>query len=271
VQAEGQSGFDWRDGAAYAPLLSADRSLVAWEWLRRDRDYRAAAEAALEAAPGDRRGDPKAAAFGLVAFEHSSHAVPRARPLWRSGVHPLVLRVERGDDSRAEDEFDLGRMSDIATLTADEHGEHLLLSDGLRAIRLDGPRGAFSAGPASLRYLVEGIVAAEPHLLSLRRFLALCRVGHFSRLLHPSEPRARRWILMLRAWDGLASGADQREIARELLSRSVSEPRWRSRESSVRSQAQRLVRSARAFAWGGYRTLLAGPRCDADPVPPSHS
>ena len=34
---------DWRDAAAYEPLLEADRSLIAWEWLRRDRGYREAA------------------------------------------------------------------------------------------------------------------------------------------------------------------------------------------------------------------------------------
>jgi hypothetical protein len=38
VEAKGPSGFDWRDAAAYAPLLEADRSLFAWEWLRRDSD-----------------------------------------------------------------------------------------------------------------------------------------------------------------------------------------------------------------------------------------
>jgi hypothetical protein len=126
----------------------------------------------------------------------------------------------------------------------------------LRSVRLDGPSGAFSDGRACLRYLIEGMAGAEPRLLTLRRFLALCRGGRFSSLLHPREPRARRWILMLRAWDGILTGAHQRQIAQELLSRSVSESRWRSREPSVRSQAQRLVRSAREFANGHYRALL---------------
>lgn len=257
MQAESISGLDWRDRAAYAPLLGADRSLFAWEWLRRDRDYRAAAEAALEAASGQCRGDPGAAVFGLLAFEDPQRSVPHARPLWRSDVHPLVLPVARGEEASPDDQFDLCRFADFASLVATERAEHLLLSDGLRSIRLDGPPGAFSAGPVCLRYLVEGLAAAAPRLLNLRRFLALCRSGDFSRLLHPDEPRARRWILMLRAWDGLAVDAGQREIAGELLSRSASAPHWRDREPSVRSQAQRLVRSARAFASGGYRSLLA--------------
>jgi hypothetical protein len=61
---------------------------------------------------------------------------------------------------------------------------------------------------------------------------------------------------MLRAHDGLLAGASQRDIARVLLSRTAGEPRWRSRESSVRAQAQRLVRSARQISAGAYRLLL---------------
>ncbi|WP_197018359.1 DNA -binding domain-containing protein [Sphingomonas sp. URHD0057] len=256
MEAERGSWFDWRDGAAYAPLLRADRSLFAWEWLRRDGDYRAAAEAALEGAGGEPRDDLAAAVFGLIAFEDPRLPVPHARPLWRADVHALVLPAARGEGASVADQFDLCRLAHFGRLIATEGAEHLLLSDGLRSIRLDSPPGAFSGGPACLRYVVEGLAAAAPRLLTLRRFLALCGSGHFSRLLHPDEPRARRWILMLRAWDGLAAGAGQREIAGELLSRSASSPRWRDRESSVRSQAQRLVKSACAIASGGYRAFL---------------
>lgn len=259
MQAATASGLDWRDAAAYAPLRDADRSFFAWEWLRRDLHYRAAAERALSAGGGERREDPAAAAFGLVGFEAPSLGVPDARPLWRSEVHPQVLIVEAAGDGGGDDAFTLERLGEIAVLLAGG-GEHLLLSDGLRALRLDGPPGAFSRGPRRLRYGLEGLAGAEPRLLVLNRFLALCRTGRFARSLHRRESRARRWILMLRAWDALASGADQRQIAAELLGRSAAEPRWRSREPSLRSQAQRLVHSARRFAAGDYRILLR-PNC----------
>lgn len=32
---------DWRDAAAYAPVLAGGRPALAWELLRRDPDYRA--------------------------------------------------------------------------------------------------------------------------------------------------------------------------------------------------------------------------------------
>lgn len=253
VRANGASGLDWRDSGAYAPLLDADRSLFAWEWLRRDPSYRLAAGAAL--VRGSRAPDDAAAGFGLARFEPPELAIPDARPLWRFDVHRQVLRVERGGGA-ASDSFMLDTVRRFATLHVQGRGEHLLLSDGLRAIRLDGPPGTFASGPACLHYHIDGLAAAAPLVLTLRRFLALCMTRRFARSLHPREARGRRWILMLRTWDALAAGADQRAIAHGLLSGSVAEPGWRSREPSLRSQAQRLVRSARAMAAGGFWRLL---------------
>jgi hypothetical protein len=259
VQAETANCPDWRDAAAYAPLLVADRSLFAWEWLRRDATYRSAAEGALSPHSGPVRPGLGADAFGLIALEPPRLAVPEARPVWRSDAHAYVLGVRAAPPTscRGElDQFDFRRMRPLVRMVESDRGEHLLLSDGLRCIRLDGPSGTFTKGPVCLRYDVCGIPSAEGPLLTLRRLLGLCRVGRFSRGLHPREARARRWILMLRAWDALAAGAVQRDIAEILLRPSAGGPRWRTREPSARSQAQRLVRSARALAGGGYRVLL---------------
>jgi hypothetical protein len=253
VEAESAYRPDWREGAAYAPLLDADRSLFAWEWLRRDARYRLAAEQAL-CASASIAAQPEQ--FGLVAFEPPHASVPYARPVWRSDVHPFVLTAEPVHSDRRIDAFEPASFGDLARIIAADGAEHLLLSDGMRVIRLDGPPRTFSAERNVLRYLIEGLASAEAPVLTLRRFLLLCRTGRFSPLLHRREARARRWIMMLRASDALAEGADQRQIAKVLLSRSVVEPRWRSRESSVRSQAQRLVRAARQFAAGGHRRLL---------------
>jgi hypothetical protein len=252
VNAHGQSTPDWRDAAAYAPLHDAERSMFAWEWLRRDPGYRSAARACSTAV--ERKS--LAARFGLIDFEPAHLPVPRARPLWRAEVHPFVLAV-RSDPARSRgEEIDLRQFEAFARFEEEAGALHLLLSDGFRSIRIDAPRGTFADGPAYLAYRIGGLASAERQLLTLRRFLALCRTRRFSRALHAPEPRSRRWIMMLRASDALAAGAGQREIAEVLLSRSAGEPRWRSREPSVRSQAQRLVRSTRLMAAGGYRTLL---------------
>jgi len=248
---------DWRDAAAYEPLLEADRSLFAWEWLRRNPDYRCAAEQALASSSRDPAGaGDRPEQWGLHAFEPPSAAVPRARPVWRAAVHPYVLGIEAGPPD-GDDLFDLGRLGAISTLiTAPDGREHLLLSDGIRAIRIDVLSGTIAAGPARLRYRLAGLSAAEAPVLTLRRLLALWRTGRFGRSLHPEDARARRGVLMLRAYDAVAAGANQRAIAAELLGGRAARERWRVEAPSLRSRAQRLVRGARRLAQAGFRDLL---------------
>lgn len=246
---------DWRDAAAYASLLDADRAFLAWEWLRRNAEYRAEVQAC-----GSGRGEDeeRARQWGLHAFEPFVLAVPDARPVWTAAADPFVLAVEAGPPT-GRDDFDLARLARWSTVLPDTgHGEHLLLSDGLRAIRIDVLTGSLASEPAEIRYRLAGLRSAERAVLSLRRFLGLWGSGAFRPSLHPPETRARRWILMLRACDAIAAGATQREIASALLSAEAWQPRWRSEAPSLRSRAQRLVRSARAMESGGFWGLLGG-------------
>ena len=256
MSAERSDCPDWRDGAAYRPLLDADRSLIAWEWLRRDPDYRAAAIRCFNAGPIHGAGSLAPRHFGLIAFEPPGRAVPYARPLWTRAVHPFVLPVERGPDTHPADGLEIERFGRLRELVIADGREHLLLSDGLRTIRLDGSAGTFTNGPANLAYSIYGLCSSEAPLLTLRRLLVLAKTSRFSRMLHRPEAHANRWVLILRAADGLAAGARQREIAEVLLSRSAREPQWRIRDPSLRLKVQRLVRLARHFAGDGYRELL---------------
>ena len=246
---------DWRDAAAYAPLLEADRSLFAWEWLRRGPDYRSAAKRSLEGPGGPARLGPEE--FGLVQFEPPCLAVPHARPLWRSDIYPYVLGVGPCGLESPDDWFDVSGLAPLATLIRSRGLDHLLLSDGFRAIRLDGPSGLFGSGPVCLCYRIAGTSSARRPLMTLQRLLMLHASGRFARSLHAREARARRWIMVLRASDALATGSTQREIAGELLSATVKNPSWRDRESSVRSQVQRLVKAASEFGRGGFWSLLS--------------
>lgn len=249
---------NWCDAAAYAPLLAVDRSLFAWEWLRRNPGYRTAAELAFETSgSGDPAGPGEAPErWGLHAFERPDLAAPEARPVWCAEVHPYVLGVH-ACPSHGEDVFDLQRFDAISTLvTAADGREHLLISDGFCAIRIDVLAGTIAGGPAALRYRLAGLASVEPLVQTLRRLAALWRAGRFGRSLHAPEARAKRRVLMLRAHDALAAGADQREIASVLLSQDAGEPLWRSRSPSLRSQVQRLVRGTRRMASGGYLELL---------------
>jgi hypothetical protein len=252
---------DWKDAAAYAPLLQVGRSGFAWEWLRRDESYRAAAvrEVSWDSLEQVTVGNPAATRWGLHAFEAPDRSAIAARPVWRRAIFPYVLEADAADEGDDRDRLDLERLGHFVTLVADPDGtEHLLLSDGSRSIRVDIASGTVQARPALLRYRLAGFRIAEP-MLVLRQLLALCCSGEFSAVLHPREQRAARWILLLRTYDALAAGASQRDIAEGLLGL---EPigRWRLQASSLRSRAQRLVREARQMAAGGYLSLLNGPQ-----------
>jgi hypothetical protein len=246
---------DWRDAGAYAPLLAADRALLAWEWLRRDEVYRSAAGQGAGTAGPCVAGPGR---WGLHAFEPPDAAVPGARPVWRADVHPYVLPVRAVPGAEGDDALELELLVPLCRLVEDSAGlQHLLISDGLRSIRIDVVEGSIREGRARLHYLIAGFEHAEKPLLTLRRLLALRRTGHFSGSLHSPGTRARRLVLMLRAYDALASGARQREIAAWLLDGDALRDRWRVRAPSLRSRVQRLVGCARTVAAGGYRALLA--------------
>ena len=254
---------DWRDAAAYAPLLHVDRSFFAWEWLRRDSSYRQAAEVALARRSVRTRmalcEEPQAAAWGLHAFEDPALVAPLARPVWRSDRFAPVIRATAEPWRQDSDALDPNRLETLATLIRGRKAEHVLLSDGQRSVRLDTAGVRLDAGPLRLRFGIAGFGELRSQLPALRQLAALAALGRFAGGPHPPVGRARRMVLMLRARDAVVAGATQRSIAAELLSGTAGETRWRVRSPSLRSQVQRLVRSARLMASGGFWELLSGP------------
>lgn len=234
---------DWQDSEAYASLAHADRSLICWEWLRRDPAYRSAFI--------DRR--RRACDWGLVRFQDPDFGVPDARPIWSGARHTAVLCCAAQAGGQEDDLVDLGH----SLVTGFVNGPllHCCLSDGFRMLRLDVDQAATSAGRVQLRYHLSGIVSLDRPLATLGRLRRFARSGHI-----PSEPGSAhhrgRLILQLRAFDALQAGAHQRDLARALLDPSMEVRGWRIDHSHLRSRAQRLIKSARAMASGGYWALL---------------
>lgn len=251
---------DWKDANAYRPLLQLERAGFAWEWLRRQEDYREAALQCLGLARrlplGLRVEELAAANWGLHCFEDPDLAAPAARPIWRADHYRFVLQARSIPCRVNEDALALDRLAPVSTIASAPGGERLLLSDGFRSIRLDVRGPGLRREPVTLAYDLQGVAAAETPLLVLRRLIALVRSGDFSRSLHPPERRAQRHILLLRTLDALAAGASQREIGIDLISSAAAQKRWRVHSPTVRSQAQRLVKGARRMAEGAFWELL---------------
>ena len=168
MRAGGRFGPDWRDSQAYAPLLGAERALLAWEWLRRDPAYRKAAELPPAGQLAEGRCGAGPGQWGLHAFEPPELAVPGARPVWRLDVHPYVLPAYSAPGSGG-DILDLGRLAPLCRLVAGSGGgQHLLICDGLRSIRIDIIGGTVGTR-VRLRYLISGFETAEKPLVTLRR------------------------------------------------------------------------------------------------------
>ncbi len=235
------AGANWRDAHAYERLLAGDRRCFAWEWLRRAPAYVEAWKKS-GAAPGP---------CGLIGLEDPGADALSARPLWRSSFDRAVLHVEAGPPV-GDDCLDLGQFAGLLSImSGDEAREHVLLSDGLRSIRLDVIGGSLRGGPAIVKWRVNGIAYAGPQLLALRQLSALVQHGRFARSLHRPERRARHWAAMLRVHDAIAAGQSHRDIVPMLLGVDVSGVRWRTGAGDARSRVQRLAAGARAAVAAG--------------------
>ncbi|MEO7688347.1 MAG: DUF2285 domain-containing protein [Sphingomonas sp.] len=243
---------DWRDVAVYARLLAGDHACFAWEWLRRSPAYVESWETGC--------GVPSA--FGLVRFEDPARDAIIARPFWHAGVDPAVLRGEVVT-SGSRDLFDLALLPHLVTSIAPrllgEVSEHILVSDGLRSVRIDLAAGGPADLPAAVRWHIDGLRDAGPQLLALRQLVALSRSGQFSKSLHRPERRARRWIEMLRVHDAIAAGVTHRDIAGALFDVDVSGTGWRAAAGSWRLRVQRLAAGARECIAMGPAGWLRSP------------
>ncbi len=145
----------------------------------------------------------------------------------------------------------------MATIVVSRDGsEQLVLSDGYRRIRVDVRCGSLQEGPVRLSYELQGLAGTEFKLLTLRRFIALCRLGRFARNLHPPERLAPRWVAALRVYDAILEGTTQRVITAVLYGNKSIAVSQESGSDFLRLRVQRLVRHGRNMVSGGYLELL---------------
>jgi hypothetical protein len=138
-----------------------------------------------------------------------------ARPFWEQAFDWSVVTVDALPADRDErDAFHpLALPGDNIVLVLGDGREALLIKEGMRRIQLSVRSGSLLRGPVRLRYALEGLRTLEPKLLTMRRLLALHRLGRMPASLFPAQRRASRWIEILRTLDAAEAGASQREIA----------------------------------------------------------
>ena len=178
--------------------------------------------------------------------------------VWCADSHAPVLMVHaRSLPDQSSIGFDLRSLRHPAiVLRSRGKGEHVLIADGPRCIRIEVRKGTLLAGPVQLDFLIPGDDGVEGRILSLRRLAALHRLGRFPRTLFPPEQRARRWARALQAWDGRKVGASHRDIACVLFGDKAVRTDWDGTSDYQRTQVKRLLQTANMMIGGGWRKLL---------------
>lgn len=134
---------------------------------------------------------------------------------------------------------------------------HILFERGGKALQVRITGASISAGPVQL--FAEA--AVEPDGLKVFQesqdaFNRLTGNRAFPMKFDYVTRDERRLDLMLKALDGWAAGASQRDIAIGLFGRSRVETDWGGQSDHLKSQVRRLVRRGRWLMLGGYRSLL---------------
>lgn len=221
--------------------------VLAWEFLRRNPDYRSAYTAWRRdrrepLAPIDRR-------WGLRFAADPALAAEEARVFWLPEVAPgVVLPAEtRPADLVGGAPYALPG----GELVRADDGLHLRTSWGLQML----VRGGAEAGAP----LIIALSYDEHFRLRVRAVEALDRLsaGRPPPKSHLTAAQLSRLHRCLTALDGALDGHNYRTIAEQVFGgRALDGEAWKT--ASVRAATIRLVRAGRALMNGGYLKLLRG-------------
>lgn len=254
---------------AYTEQLS--RSRWAWEFLRRNTEFREDARRAgadsLVRRPGCRNveflraGDGQAPSgrWGLLAFPDPDCDGAGADVFWNPALYSGALRVQiapRAREETCEIFEESTRRARILHLTDLAGREHLLLRAGGRSVQAacEG-LSLLSAEPVRIQIILGGGAGLDTHLRCLERA---------RRLL--SAPERRSWTRITRAMcialislDCRQAGLSQRETARLIYGAARAEEGWSASSDALRAVIRRAQHKGQHYVSGGYAELLGPP------------
>lgn len=259
----GRSHQAWPEAETYRHLASAGRAQLAWEWLRRDTNYRQLQPSPsrktrqgvtiIEAAPVALR-----KRWGCLVVGDATRSVPAHPILWDASLDASALRLEaRRRIANDKEAFDIRNWTSHAVIvTENDRSEHLLLHRGGRRMHLHIVAGTLLEGPVALQLSICGSADFEPAMVALKRFMYLHHRGEWLPERALSDRVSRRTQAALRVHDAMAAGASIRDIGIMLFGEARVEAQWRDPGESLKSQCRRLIALARGMAGGGYKDLL---------------
>lgn len=254
---------DWRSPDAAEALKNLDRPGLAWEFLRRNPEYREHYRRTLERIGSGVTTKEAAQAeisrrWGVSCVLDPDAPANLHPTIWRPDLlPPTVVLVPAPDcypDARELPGGDFGSKPASAIdagcdqlVVEDPSGDHHLW---LRGVEKGQKLAAVLALDDDLRVRVLSLIRFYQHLTKG------CS-GPLPKACQITRRHRQRLIRMIRALDGRLAHASYREIATALFgAEAVKRYAWKT--SSVRGQTIRLVKDGVGMMRGGYRKLLRG-------------
>ena len=254
---------DWRNENSYNYTAKLTRAGWAWEFLRRNPEFRNDYARVKAKTSKVRRGKlrvsemPELKRWGVSWCDPPGENALRANVFWHADAcnHVLPLIGSRSAGERVLENAFAAVIANARHLGSRE-GRHLLLCDGAHRLQLQ-MRGC-RAGRTGL-LLTPAVIC--PRLVSTRLRLLSCfndylRAGKLLSKYFPLEPRQRRLRVVLQALDGSLCPACHRDIAIALYGAERVRSTWTDPRAHLRDTVRRAVRSGNALMNGGYLRLL---------------
>lgn len=250
-RADGAPLPSWRAGAAYLYALQLDGPSLAWEYLRRNPEYRY-----------DWYSEPRdptrfITRWGLELPEDPGRDARVAHPIWRIDPTSMVrIIADDCDDPTGANRFCLWSIPGRKVLTHDGRRLVLTAAHGNGVVRLAVANDLCDGGRYS--YVVRADANARARL---------CAVDDYTSRLQAAEPvkpyvvrpRPGRVAMLhmraLQALDGVDARASHRDIAHAVFGDQRAAQEWHP-DSELRAQVRHLIGRAQAFMRGGYRSLV---------------
>jgi hypothetical protein len=255
---------NWR--TPYRDLLQFSRLAFAWEYLRRNEQFR---DRCRNGSVNWRKLDP----CGNLEIFQSDAVSPSgddclfassvdldarsATVFWNPDSCPSVLRAFAIPETENLEPFSLADSGLPATLLLSADGaQHVLIRDGARCLQLV-VHGASLLRPVGLLIDTGWSPAIVSHQdRSLKRLRSYRASGVLQEWDYPPDPYAARLALVLQALDGWRAGARHRDIAEALFGHERVALDWADPRESLRDQVRYAISRGRALMDHGYRGFL---------------
>jgi hypothetical protein len=255
---------DWRSPEAADALKDLDRSALAWEFLRRNPEFREHFTSILERIGASDLSEDDAATelsnrWGCLVLHDPSLPADSSSPIvWSPEVLALGVTLVAGTDRYpGAHELSASDVDDARVDLMRADGRHVVLPDAESDHNLWLPEVRIGDRLAGLVVLDDNFGLRIVALQRFWRRLARRSPGPPPKAWRITRRHRWRLTLMLRALDGHLDQASYRQIAGALFGpEAVARYAWKT--SSIRGQTIRLVKDALAMMNGGYRQLLAG-------------